>query len=247
VKKIYLLATVVAIITGFAVYLFASDLAANKQPATVQYEMDYVAAAAFDIPVNTVISENMIVLVQVPKDTIAAAAVRDKNYLIGKTTKYPISSGEQFFYYKVAEIGDNKNDRLSDRIRTGYRAYTLYTDDVLGLAGYLKVGDMVDIIVTIDVPVEEENSTSNETSAAVSEKTKKATYYFLQNIPVIAVGSASQYASGAKEPNSYTSITLEVPAGDCTMLNYNMSEGYIKIVLRGFGDEEIIDAAVYPG
>lgn len=239
-KKIYLLATIVAIITGIVVYVFVSGLENDSPPAVVQYEMISVVAAVSDIPANTKITKEMLTLVEVPKESVPSEAVRDMGYLVGKTTKYPVSKGEQLFFYKAAEIGDNENDRLSDRIRTGYRAYTIFTDEVAGLAGYLRVGDRVDIMVTMEVPV-------NDSDAAdTKETTKVETGYFLQNVPIIAVGSAAQYASGAKELNSYTNITLEIPAEDCVMLEYNITKGFVRIVLRGFGDEVTIDVSGYP-
>ena len=241
-KKVYLLATVVAILTGFTVYLFATEFANKNQPPVVNYEMVSVVAAASDIPVNTKITADMLIMVEIPKEAVAPGAVKDMEKLVGKTTKYPIYKGEMFVGNKAIDVGDNSNSRLSERIRTGYRAYTISTDEVAGIAGYLRVGDRVDIMVTIDVPVENSDVVSDETEET---QTETITYYLMQNVPVIAVGSASQYINGVTELNSYMNITLEVLAEDCTMLDYNVTHGFIKIVLRGFNDNDEAGRAVY--
>ena len=70
-------------------------------------------------------------------------------------------------------------------------------------------------------------------------------YSTFQNIPIIAVGTAVQYASGVKEINSYSSITLEMQVADCPVLNHNISNGLVTIVLRGYGDEAIVEVPAY--
>lgn len=237
-KKIYLLATAVAIMTGFSVYIFASNLMAEAEPIIIKYETEFVVAAAADIPANTKLTPELLELVEIPKDAIASGVASEMDQLIGKTTKYPLIKGEQFYLYKAADIGDADNERLSDRIKSGYRAYTIYADEVTGLAGYLRIGDRVDIMVTAKVPAETGDEESPE---EVTE-----TFYFLTNIPIIAVGSASQYASGQTELNAYSSITLETKVEDCTMFEYYILNGTVKVVLRGFGDESEISDAAFP-
>ncbi len=231
--------------TGFAVYIFASNLLAEAEPIVIKYETEFIVAAATDIPANTKLTPELLELVEIPKDAIASGVASDMEQLIGKTTKYPLIKGEQFYLYKAADIGDADNERLSDRIKAGYRAYTIYADEVTGLAGYLRIGDRIDIMVTASVPVETEGKTENETEDETPEEVTE-TFYFLTNIPIIAVGSASQYASGQTELNAYSSITLETKVEDCTMFEYYILNGTVKVVLRGFGDESEIPNAAFP-
>jgi pilus assembly protein CpaB len=226
VKKIYLLATVAAILTGCAVFLFITQLQTSAEQAAA-YETELVVVAAINIPENTKLTPAMLKFAEIPKGTAPENVVTDIETIVGKTTKYPLQTGEQLFLGKVAEIGDLSNDRLSDRIKEGYRAFTIYVNEVSGLAGYLRTGDRVDILVT-------------KTVDGV-----QTTSYLFQNIPIIAVGTAVQYANEVKEINTYSSITLELPAADCPMLNHNISQGLVTIVLRGYGDEMIIEAPVY--
>jgi pilus assembly protein CpaB len=215
-KKIYLFAIIFAVMAGIAVYLFASGLK-NKNSAAAQPDTVNVLAAAVDIPQGSQITADMITAVSVPSASVPDKAVTDANYAVGKVAKYPISKGEQLLEGKLMVIGSETNSELAERIKSGYRAFTLSVDTISGLAGYLKVGDKVDIIVTMTI---DEVST---------------TFYCLQNVNIIAVGSKSENGSSA-----YTNITVEISARDCLTLNYSMINGLIKLVLRGPGDDSIV-------
>lgn len=220
-KKIYLLATVVAILTGIAVFLFATELQ-NGNTQIVQTNMVSVVVAATDIRENTTITAEMLTTEQFTEDTIPETVVKDTFYLIGKVVKYPLKKGEQFLIDKVLVIGDQENYELADRVQSGYRAFTLSVDEVSGIAGYLKTGDKVDIIITKSID-------------GVS-----TTSYLLQDISIIAVGNATQNTVATTKITEYSNITLEIKADACTILNHNIVNGLVKIVLRGYGDKEII-------
>ncbi|HAN20190.1 MAG: Flp pilus assembly protein CpaB [Clostridiales bacterium GWF2_36_10] len=224
-KKIYLLATVVAIITGIAVFLFATELQ-NGQSKIIQPNLVSVVVAASDISENTTLTAEMLTTVLFPENTIPETAVKDSFYLIGKVAKYPLKKGEQFLTEKVLVIGDEQNYELADRVQKGYRAFTISVDEVSGIAGYLRVGDKVDIIITKSID-------------GVS-----TTSYLLQDILIIAVGNSSQFASVPNQITEYSNITLEVLSKDCVMLNHSIVNGLVKIVLRGYGDKEIITSPI---
>lgn len=226
-KKIYLFAIIIAIITGFAVYLFASQLQKNSMIKDNQPEMVSVVVAATDIHTNSIITAEMLTTVSYLKDTVSATAITDITEVIGKNAKYPIFKNEQILPEKIYVTGLVENEVLAARIKDGYRAFTIAVDNITGIAGNLTAGDKIDLIITRtvdDVPT---------------------TSYLMQNINIIAIGSASQYAGNPTiKLTDYSSITLEVPAEDCVMLNHNIVNGFVKIVLRGIGDEETVTVPV---
>ena len=226
-KKIYLFAIIIAIITGFAVFLFASELQRNSMIKDNEPETVAVVVAAIDIQVNNVITADMLATVLYPKDTVPATAITDISQIVGKNAKYPIFKNEQILSEKVFVTGQVENEELAARIKDGYRAFTIAVDNITGIAGNLTVGDKIDIIITRTV----DNVTT--------------TSYLMQNINIIAIGSASQYAGNPSiKLTDYSSITLEVPAKDCVMLNHNIVNGFVKIVLRGIGDSETLTVPV---
>jgi len=217
-KKIYLIAVVVAIITGIAVFLFAKEIQ-NNSTQSAQAEKVAVVVAIKDIAENTVITEDMLTTSLFPAETIPKTAVQDKNYLINKTAKYPVVTGEMFLTEKVFVIGDDQNTGFAERLQVGYRAYTISVDQVNGIAGYLKTGDKIDVIIT-------------KTVNGVSE-----TAYCLQDVSIIAVGTAAQNTATSAAITEYDTVTLEVSPKDCLTLTQNLINGTVKIVLRGYGDK----------
>lgn len=224
-KKIYLIATIVAIITGIAVFLFATELQ-NGNKEKEQLNMVSVVVAAIDINENSTFKAEMLTTAMFPEENVPKTAITDLSSLVGKISKLPISKGEQLLSNKVLIIGDEENNELSERVQSGYRAFTISVDEVTGIAGYLRVGDKIDIIITKQI---DEVST---------------TQYCLQNINIIAVGSASQNVGNTGAVTTYTNITLEISAEDCIQLNHDIINGLVKIVLRGYGDKEIITTPV---
>ena len=222
-KKIYLIATIVAIITGLAVFMYATELQ-KKSSAAERENMVEVVVAAADIAQNSTITADMLTTALFPADTIPQTAVSNLSYLVGRIAKYPLSKGEQLLTGKVMVIGDEGNEELAERIKQGYRAFTVTVDITNGIAGFLRVGDKVDIIVT----------------GMIDEL--PSTIFSLQNVSVIAIGNYTPNKGVSSPVLDYTNITLEVPAVECLILQHNIVNGMMKLVLRGFGDDEIVIA-----
>lgn len=221
-KKIYLISTVLAIITGIVVFLYASEFRKSSQEQK-QTNMVSVVVAASDITENSAVTAELLTTSLYPPESVPENAITNPDIIIGKIVKTQISKGEQILTSKILTLGDNKNGELSERIQQGYRAFTISVDEVSGIAGYLRIGDMVDIIITKQVD------------------DKSITQYCLQNIAVIAVGNSAQNNAVNSNVIDYGNITLEVSAEDCIKLNHSIINGLVKIVLRGYGDDIIID------
>ncbi len=224
-KKIYLIATIIALITGLAVFMFASRLQEKADRSTHEDMVEVVVAAA-DIPQNSTITEDMLTLAYYPINTVPQSVVTNPASVVGKLARFPLSKGEQFLLSKVMVIGDEENEELAERIKSGHRAFTITVDNTNGIAGHLRVGDRIDIIITRQ------------------EEDESITAYCLQNISVIAIGNSVPNQKPNNPVLEYGSITLEVTAEDCLLLQSNIMNGLMRIVLRGFGDEEIMTAAV---
>jgi pilus assembly protein CpaB len=224
-KKIYLIATVVAIITGIAVYLFASRLQTGRT-VSQQVNMINVVVAATEINENSKITKEMLTTAQFPAGTVPQTAITDMNSVIGKIAKNQISKGEQLLQSKILVVGDDGNNELSERLQKGYRAFTISVDKVSGIAGFLRVGDRIDLIITRQI------------------EGASTTQYYLQDIKIIAIGDAAQNGSSKGAITTYDNITLEIKAEDCTGLTYNIINGLVKIVLRGYGDDGTITAPI---
>lgn len=150
-KKIYLIATITALIAGLATYFFATQLAENSTLEDIQKYS--VVVAVEDIPAEAVISPEMIEVKQLPYLAVTPGAVTNADSIIGKMTLYPMVAGEQVLSSKVVAVGVDNADpgRLSYQLKSGQYAYTLDVNLVSSASEYLRDGDYVNIYYEGDV------------------------------------------------------------------------------------------------
>lgn len=117
---------------------------------------------------------------------------------------------------------------LEGRIRDGYRAVSVKIDEVTGVAYQIQPGDLVDVIVVMDLDTGDRRRTK-ETIAEV----------ILQRIEVLAIGQSTGSAT-AEEAGSKVkpakSATLLVTSEEQTKLHLAATRGKITLSLRGKED-----------
>jgi Flp pilus assembly protein CpaB len=102
---------------------------------------------------------------------------------------------------------------MSELIPSGKQAMTISTDAVRGVNGFIRPGDMINLIVTLDIefnqiPVESPicgiptETTSPEGGAAGEEQSETVTYtrFVLQGLPVLAVATDVRQEEGETAP-----------------------------------------------
>ena len=108
-KKIYLIAAVIALAAGVATYFFASELKKDKvEETTATVEMQTVLIAKEDIPQNTMLTAEMFEEKQIPKDASVYGAVSSVNEVTGFMSTEKILAGEQLMVRKIGMIGDER-------------------------------------------------------------------------------------------------------------------------------------------
>ena len=214
-KKVYLLATVMALITGVAVYFFAMNLQSISTVATGSTPTTPVVVALTNINSNTVITEEMLDIRQMSSTSITPGTASTKEEIIGKVAKYPISAGEQIVVKKLKTLGSNDGTDLSYQITGNERAITISVDEITGVAGYIRAGDHVDIITTTA------SSTGGDPQTA----------YLLKNVEVLKVSQKSDNINNT-EVNSYSTVTLCLSPDDCLTLGGAINLGKsIRLIL----------------
>src|ERR1044072_2069827 len=140
-------AVVFGLLAAVSVSRYLSDAQASGR------NMNNVVVAKVDIPLGTKIEAEQLSTVQFPSSGVAAR--------------------ETVTDFKLAPEGSQGG--ISAVIPAGYRAMTVKVDDVIGVAGFLTPGTMVDVLTVIDPPGN--NISSNPISKIV-----------LQNVKVLASG-----------------------------------------------------------
>ena len=108
-------------------------------------------------------------------------------------------------------------------VKTGKRAIAVKGDKVIGLAGLIRPGNIVDVLVSIEDPRDKE----------------QVTKVILENIMVLATGSEIQ-KNEKGEPSPVDVFTLEVTPEEGEKLSLGANEGKLQLALRNAMDTEII-------
>lgn len=238
-KKIYIIAVFVAILTGFAVYLYAQKL---DRQATVVVPTGTVVVAVTSIPENTKITSDMVTLQKTALEWINANAAVSLSDVVGKINKYWTPAGQQIVHAQLSEvISGTEGGQLSYVVEPGMRAITLSTDEIAGVGGYLSKGDYVDILSTVTLKGKDDEGNDIDIPA---------TEVVLENIHVLEVGSRAQNekakaAEDSEKSYSYGSVTLSISPEDATKLYYAISYGRVYLTLRAPQDDKIVSPPVY--
>ncbi|MDD2211515.1 MAG: Flp pilus assembly protein CpaB [Clostridia bacterium] len=221
-KKLIFIAFILSVITGFIGYNYLTNL--EKKVAGQNMP---VVVAKNQIPKHTIITAEMLDIIDLPQQAINPLSSSNTDSIIGKISKETIEPAEQILKTKISNA-EEKNSGLSYTIAQGYRALTVKTDEVSGVAGEIKKGDRVDIVATM---LGEVNGQKVVTSRMIVE-----------NLEVLEVGMKSTDKNAAR---TNTSVTLSVLAADVLKINYALSEGKYRLVLRSVVEKDIVNPPLY--
>ncbi|MFM2246475.1 MAG: hypothetical protein RL071_2549 [Pseudomonadota bacterium] len=236
-------AFVVAGLTSYLV-LEVINRAEQKVELAKQLDKDTVVVAKNDLVIGLPITEDDVTAVDVLPGTVPLDRVySDPSVLVGQTPRERIYAGETIRQERLARRDAGLG--LNAIISPGKRAMTIETDTQSHLAGFLKPGNWVDIIVTI--------RPDDKDVAA-----KWVTETILQDVRVLGVGDslgeapeAADDKAGGKKKKERTqrsrtrpSITLELTPEESERLALAASKGDLHVVLRSDIDKLLTETGV---
>lgn len=143
-KKIYLIAVVIALVTGVATYFFANELKTSKIVTGVDEATVLIALA--DIDENTILTESMFQSVKMPVTAVSFGTVSDTKDVIGYMATSKICKGEQLMIAKIIPVGqETAEGKLSYQLEKGMYAYSVSIGIENGVSYFIKENDKVNI------------------------------------------------------------------------------------------------------
>jgi pilus assembly protein CpaB len=211
-STILLLAFVVALISSYAVYRIA---AAKMHPASLQPTVTKILVAARDIPIGAIVADADVTTGQwvgtQPKGAITA-----KENVVGRGVVSELYQGEPILDTRLATAGSGGG--LAATIKPGMRACAVRVDEVVGVAGFVRPGMRVDVLVSGTAP-----------GAPSADGPKVKT--LLQNIEVLSAGSDIQKDAEGK-PVQVSVVNLLVTPEQAELLSLASNQTRIQLVLR---------------
>ena len=216
-----ILAVFIAFIGGVFTYNWVKKQI-GPQKVALEKETVMIASAGIDMPWGTKIVKDQLKLVPYLKETLPPGYFSDLNQLEGRVIILPVKTNEPILETKLAPASVTTGG-MSAVVKTGKRAIAVKGDKVIGLAGLIRPGNIVDVMVSIEDPRDK----------------KQITKVILENILVLATGSEIQ-KNEKGEPSPVDVFTLEVTPEEGEKLSLGSNEGKLQLALRNAMDTEII-------
>ncbi|HEV3468507.1 MAG TPA: Flp pilus assembly protein CpaB, partial [Pyrinomonadaceae bacterium] len=217
-RLLFVLAGAVAF--GLVAAVSVSRYLSNAQ-ATPR-NMQSVVVAKVDIPLGTQVVAEQLMKVQYPSNAVPDGSFDAVEKVVGRVLVATVTSKEPITDFKLAAEGSAAG--LSAVIPEGYRAMTVKVDDVIGVAGFIQPGAMVDVLTVIQPP--DEGMHRNPISKIV-----------LQNVKVLASGQNMDKPKNEREAESVRAVTLQVTPEQAEKLALAAVEGKLRLVMRNTADQ----------
>lgn len=230
-KKYWVLAVLCGLAAAFFSYQYLQDLKTRYSPDNLVP----VLMAGEKINKDSIINAKQLTVDYLPAQYVHPQALRSREGAAGKTAITEIMAGEQVLESRLLSES-NRREQLAYNIPKDRRAVSVAIDNISGVAGYIKTGDYVDVIATMDIA-----------DAGSKENSRTYSILTLQEIKVLAVGENIELGD-KKNAGTGKTITLAVTINEALPLVLASERGNLRLLLRSPVDKSKVNLAPYqPG
>ncbi len=205
---------VVGLLVGILALKIFADVLRKARGASSGNDVISVVYASSDIASTAEIKEAMLETRMLPQSLAPKMVFTDVKEVAGRVASMTVPKGMPIVPNLLAPKGTPPG--LSVRIKDGYRAVAVKTDESSAVAGWIKPGCRVDVVAIIQV----EGAGRSTISKVI-----------LENIEVLAVGQDIG-ASGEVSASVTKSVTLAVLPQDVPKLHLASSSGTVRLAMR---------------
>ena len=207
---------------------------AKRAIANMQTNQTAVLVAKQDIPKGALIESAALDSAIVPNKFVQPQAVTSMDRISGMITVAPISKGEQITLSKLV-LAKQAGGDLAGATPAGKRAISIAVDNISSVAGMVKPGDYVDVIATLQVPVQGPEGQPASQIAVVP---------LFQNVLVLAMGqNTGRQVSRRNEQSMETTgpvlVTLALTPQEASFIAFVQEQGKIRLTLRSPADAKV--------
>ena len=216
------LALVVALTASFFLYKWLQRQRAPKEVVkVVESEAVPVIVAAVDLPWGTKLNSETIKRTPYLKESLPPGYFSEVEAMEGRVLIVSLKQNEPILETKLAPTSVSTGG-VSAVVTPGKRAIAVKGDKVLGISGFIKPGNRVDVLVTLK-----------------HGKKKETTKIVLENVLVLATGKEIQ-ENDKGNPSPVDVYTMEVTPEEGEKLTLAASKGKLQFALRNVTDAEIV-------
>jgi len=183
-----------------------------------------IVVAALPLQVGERLDDHDIRIISWPADEPLAGSFRRSDDCIGRAVISPMAPNQPILEGNLAPRAAGAG--LPAAIPEGMRAVSVAVNDVVGVAGFVIPGTMVDVLTTGTLPSQTGGNDNNITRT------------ILENVRVLAAGQKIEQDREGK-PQTVPVITLLVSPDDAAKLTMASTEGKIQLALRNTIDTKM--------
>ena len=184
----------------------------------------HIVVAAIPLQVGTRVDANNLRLIPWPSDEPVSGMFTRIQDCANRAVITPVAENEPILESKLAATQSGAG--LPATIPEGMRALSVAVNEVVGVAGFVIPGTMVDVLVTGSIAGTSRGSDANITRT------------ILENVKVLAAGQKIEQDREGK-PQTVPVITLLVTPDDAARLTMASTEGKIQLALRNTVDTKL--------
>ncbi len=216
---IALLLGLVAVFLGNAYF---SGVQQREVAVARQNSFARIVVASQDLPFGTQLSSQNVRLVNWPQASIPTGAFTSlEEATRNRVAQRPMVAGEPVLASKVS--GTDGRASLSANLPAGQVAYTIQINDVTGVGGFARPGDVVDVLMTRNMPGENAGATD------------KMNDVVLHGVPLLGIDLVSD--TSKTNPEVGKTATLQVSTTDAQKLALASQIGVLSLALRNVADK----------
>lgn len=185
-----------------------------------KYKKIQVVVPKVSLRTGDVLSYNNLAVRSMPGNYVHKEAIRAEEVesVLGFRLISPLNSGEALL---TSHIAKKRGAGFSNLIKNGNRALTFPVDIVSSMSGFLRPGDSIDLLATIN------------------DNGKRVTLPLLSNVKILATGNTIDEHGNATEDGRYQTITLLVMPEDAAKITHAKEVGSLTVMLRSPNDNKV--------
>jgi pilus assembly protein CpaB len=213
---------VIAVVIAFVLSTFVYRVFKQASIVRPVSATQHVVVAAAPLQLGTRLDGNNVKLVDWPSGLPVAGMITRIEDANNRALITPVAQNEPIMEAKLAS--QQSGAGLSATIPEGMRALSVSVNEVVGVAGFVIPGTMVDVLVTGSTP-----------SGTVTRT-------ILENVRVLAAGQKIEQDRDGK-PQTVPVITLLVNPEDASKLTMAANQGKLQLALRNTVDTKLVSPA----
>ena len=212
------IAVVLGLMTSILVFSWLQNeknrLMAAPIPLTQNVQ---VVVANADFAWGTKLTPEMVQIQEFPSGAIPEGHFISADAIKDRVVMVDIKRNEMLLESKLAPVGSTTGG-VAAVTDLNKRAMSVKVDDVIGVAGFIKPADRVDIMVTIEPDAGKQGNSMAK--------------MILENIKVLAAGTQMERKGKDEEAKQVQVITLEVDVEEAEKLALASTQGKLRLALR---------------